>query len=136
MSTLKQVAQAAMDKQFRREVAKTKFRNVRVTVDGIDFQSKHEAHRYQELRLMEKAGMIRNLELQRPFALTVNGYPVCVYLADFTYDQLEKRGSGESWQMVTEDAKGMRTPVYVIKKKLMRAIYGIDILETRAQRSA
>lgn len=134
MSGLKDVAQAALDRQFRASVATTKFRNVKVVVDGITFDSKWEAARWMELQLEQKAGLIQHLERQRPFAIVVNDYPICTYVADFVYERLERFGAGESWQRVVEDAKGFRTEVYRLKKKLMKASLGIDIHETRARR--
>lgn len=92
-------------------------------MNGIRFDSKREAKRYQELCLLEKAGGIAKLELQPRFPLVVNGEKITSYRADFRY--LDVR-SGE---IVVEDAKGVKTPVYRLKKKLVRAIYGIDIQE-------
>lgn len=92
------------------------------TVDGIRFASKGEAMRYQELRLLEQAGQISGLELQPKFRLEVNGVKIADYVADFRYT--------EAGQVVTEDYKGMKTPVYRIKKKLVKALHNVDILET------
>ena len=64
---------------------RSKFRAVRTTVDGITFASKAEARRYQELRLLEKAGVITELELQPRYQLAVNNMDICEYRADFTY---------------------------------------------------
>jgi hypothetical protein len=134
--SLKEVAEAAVAKGFRVDVAKaTKMRNVPTPVDGIVFASKWEAHRWTELRLEEKAGLVRKLERQRPFALVVNERHVCDYIADFVYERLERFASGESWQRVVEDAKGFRTEKYRLKKKLMRACLGIEIHEVRRERS-
>jgi hypothetical protein len=87
------------------------------------FASKREYARYQDLKLMEKAGEITELACQPGFRLEVNGDLICTYKADFSYR--DKQG-----MPVTEDVKGVRTPVYRIKAKLMRALYGITILET------
>jgi hypothetical protein len=134
VSGLKDVAEAAVAGRFKRIVAGTKFRNVKVTVDGITFDSKFEAHRWTELRLEEKAGTIRRLERQRPFAIVINDFPVCTYIADFVYEREIQFASGSSWQRIVEDAKGFRTEIYRLKKKLMRAALGVEILETRARR--
>ena len=72
---------------------------------------------------MEKAGEIRDLQLQPKFDLIVNGVKVGKYVADFKYVDGEPK-------YVVEDCKGMKTPVYRLKKKLMAAIHNIDILET------
>lgn len=106
-----------------------KYHNTRVTVDNIKFCSKKEASRYLELKLLEKAKLITNLELQVHFDLIpdykINGKTnrKVVYVADFAYFD-------ENGNRVVEDVKGMKTEVYKIKKKLMAWIYNIDILET------
>lgn len=86
-------------------------------VGGILFDSKKEAARYQELRLLEKAGEIHDLRLQVPFELQPkfrkNGktWRAVTYVADFVY--LTKEG-----EEVIEDVKGMRTDVYRLKRKM------------------
>lgn len=102
--------------------SKSKWRNVRTTVDGITFASKREAKRYGERKIELLAGAITDLELQKPFRLDVNGVHICDYIADFVY-----RRNGVQ---ITEDAKGKATELYRIKKALMRAIYGIEIFES------
>ena len=64
---------------------KHKYRAVKTTVDGITFDSKKEAKRYTELKLLEKSGMITHLELQPTYQITVNGVDICKYKADFRY---------------------------------------------------
>lgn len=101
--------------------------NARKTeVDGITFDSRREALRYQELRLMVRAGLICELETQKKFDIVINDQKVCSYYADFMYYDKEK----ECW--VVEDVKGgkaTQTPVYRLKKKLMKAVLGVDIQE-------
>lgn len=108
----------------------SKYHNVKTTVDGITFDSKREAQRYGELKLMEQAGEIRKLALQQKFELTVvegkRVTDVGTYIADFTYFDTS---GGKSFPVV-EDCKGHRTAVYRIKKKLMKAIYNIEVKET------
>lgn len=99
------------------------------TRDGILFSSKLERIRYDELKLLERAGHIYKLALQVPFNLTVKGpfgeeVIVAKYIADFTYWE---RGFGT--KMVVEDVKGMRTPVYNLKKRMMAACYNVKIKE-------
>lgn len=103
----------------------SKYGAVRTEVDGIVFASKSEARRYSELKLAQAAGEISGLELQVKYPLVVNGVKVADYVCDFRY---RERGRG----LVVEDRKGMRTPVYRLKRKLMKAIHGIDIFETGA----
>ena len=63
----------------------TKYRAIKTVVDGITFDSKKEAKRYSELKMMEKAGIIATLRLQPEFKCMVNGKKVCTYKADFEY---------------------------------------------------
>lgn len=105
---------------------KNKFNAVKTVVDGLTFDSKREAARYSQLRLLEKAGQIRNLRRQIKYPIDVNGHKVCTYWADFCYEELHKT----RWVEITEDVKGHRTPIYNLKKRLMRAVWGIDIRET------
>jgi hypothetical protein len=106
----------------------TKYGNTRVVEDGYTFDSKAEFRRYQELKLLEKAGEIYNLQVHVPFPLVVEGILVCTYEADFVY-QLP---SGSLGDLVVEDVKGYRTDLYRLKKKLMYACKGIKIQEVRA----
>lgn len=103
--------------------SKSKYHNVRTLHDGITFDSAHEATRYAQLKLLERAGEITDLQLQVPFKITINGQLVCTYKADFTYTD---RRTGRP---VVEDAKGCSTREYRIKKNLMRAVLGIEIVE-------
>jgi hypothetical protein len=101
-----------------------KFHARKCTVDGHEFDSRREARRYQALRLLEQAGEIRDLELQPPFVIhSVAGGAVCTYIADFRY--LDVR----TGHMVVEDVKGVRTPVYRLKRKFVQAEYGISVRE-------
>lgn len=93
----------------------------KTTVDNITFDSKKEAGRYRELKLMEKAGLIRGLILQATIPCIVNGKKVCDYRADFSYIEGDRH--------IVEDVKGVKTPVYQLKKKLVFALHGITITE-------
>ncbi len=104
-----------------RENEMNKYRNIPTTIDGVTFASKKEARRYQELKLMQKANAITELTLQPVFPIEVNGQKICKYLADFQY-----RENGE---LVVEDAKGVLTPAYRLKKKLVKALHGIEVKE-------
>ena len=108
----------------------SKYNARKTVVDGITFDSKKEAARYQELRLMVRGGLIHDLEHQVAFTLIPSQQnelgrtierPV-TYVADFVY----KEGS----RQVVEDCKGVRTPVYVLKRKMMLYFHGIRIKET------
>ncbi len=106
-----------------------KYNSKKCNFDGIVFDSKKEANRYLELKLLQKAGKIQNLRLQVPFELIpaqkVNGKVVersCKYVCDFMYE--------ENGKTVVEDTKGFKTNEYIIKRKLMLSVYGIKIKET------
>lgn len=105
-----------------------KYHAIPTEVDGHRFASRAEARRYSELRLMEQAGEITALELQPVFPLVVNDTKVGTYIADFRY----RTSAGV---LVIEDVKGgnaTRTPVYRLKVKLVRALYGVEIQEVGA----
>lgn len=106
----------------------SKYRAKKTVVDGITFDSKKEAERWCELKLMEKAGMISDLQRQVTFQLIptikIKGKVAersCSYKADFVYEQ--------DGAQVVEDVKGMRTDAYRIKRKLMLWVHGIVIKE-------
>ena len=103
--------------------ARAKYRNKKTVVDGIKFDSQREATRYSVLKIMQAAGVISDLRLQVPYVITVNGLKICKYVADFVYVD---RG-----REVVEDVKGMKTPTYNLKKKLMKAVHGIEIQEVK-----
>lgn len=112
--------------EYRAALGRSKYRAEPTEVDGIPFASKMEARRYRELRLAERAGEICELQLQVRYPITVNGVRVCTYVADFVYTETR------TGLFVVEDVKGFRTRVFVLKKQLMQAVYGITIRETRA----
>lgn len=105
-----------------------KYRNTAVMRNGEKFDSAKEARRYGELILLERAGQISGLQRQVRFELIpsqrVDGRVVeraCSYVADFVYQ--------ENGKTVVEDTKGFRTKDYIIKRKLMLYIRGIQIKE-------
>lgn len=116
-----------------------KYSNQKVTIDGETFDSKKEAKRYCELKLLERAGEIRHLRRQEKFLLIPSQYEEvvdakgkpkqkciereCVYIADFVYQD------SRTGKLVVEDTKGVRTKEYIIKRKLMLKEYGIKISE-------
>ena len=103
----------------------SKYYNRKTTYQGVQFDSQKEAKRYQELLLLTRAGSIRNLECQPRYDLVVNGHKLGYYRADFRYEEMT---TGES---ITEDVKSpvTKTAVYQLKKKLVKAIYGIEVRE-------
>lgn len=104
--------------------ARHKYSARRTVVDGITFPSKREARRYRELALLAAAGDILALELQPAWDLHApGGRKVCTYIADFRY---VVAATGET---VIEDSKGVRTPIYRLKKKWLLAEHGIAVRE-------
>ena len=90
----------------------------RRTADGITFHSMAEMNRYRELKGLEKAGIISDLELQPKLLLipkTEKGGRAVYYYADFKYIKNGK--------IIYEDVKGVQTEVYKLKKKLLMWIY-------------
>lgn len=112
---------------------RSKYSAIPTVVEGYRFASKREAARYQALRLLERAKLIGELRRQPEFPLHVvrlyrNGWPISIvtvakYVADFEYLMFD---TGE---IVVEDVKGMRTPLYILKRKLAEAIHGITVRE-------
>ena len=119
-----------------------KYGNKKIEVDGKTFDSQKEANRYYELRLLERAGAISDLQTQVKFELIPAQYETferfgkkgkplkagkkliesgVSYYADFVYK--------ENGKTVVEDTKGAKTKEYIIKRKLMLYIHGIRIKE-------
>lgn len=100
--------------------AKSKYNNSKTEVDGIKFDSKKEACRWQELLIMQKSGIIQDLERQKRFQIVpkTEGEQAVYYIADFIYKQNDK--------MICEDVKSQATrknKVYIIKRKLFKYLY-------------
>lgn len=123
-----------------------KYHNKKYTYLGIKFDSLKECRRYSELRLLEQSGKIKDLELQKAYELIPAQYEestevytkglhkgepkpgrllerAVVYRADFVYTDCE------TGKQVVEDTKGMRTPEYILKRKMMLYIHHIKIKE-------
>lgn len=110
-------------KKEKKEESRNKYGNQKVyTEDGV-FDSKREAKRYKQLRMLLKAGEIAFLACQVQFELNAGGSHSLIYIADFHYMD---RQTGK---YIVEDAKGARTEVYKKKCRLMKEVYGIDIKE-------
>ena len=118
----------------------SKYHAKKIEAEGQTFDSRKEYRRWCALRLLERAGAITDLRRQVKYVLIPAQYgpstvgprggvkrgPLlereCAYIADFVYQK-----DGET---VVEDVKGVRTPEYVMKRKLLLERYGIRILET------
>ena len=112
----------------------------RVTPTGavIRFDSQREARRYDDLIAWQKTGEIKDLRLQVDFTLQeaytdTEGQRVRAirYRADFAYLQRSMGREGYTWVLVVEDVKSRatRTKDYLLKRKLMKDRFGIDIVE-------
>ena len=88
------------------------------------FDSKWEAERYGQLIMLQRANQIRDLVTQVKFDIKINNEKICTYVADFTYYEKNKDGVEE---FIVEDAKGLETAVFRLKKKLMKAVNNIEI---------
>lgn len=107
----------------------SKYLNKKVEVDGIVFDSQKEAERYLELKALEAAGSIHFLRRQIRVPLVVAETLVAHWVADFEYIE----GPIPTGPLIWEDVKSDYTrklPVYRLKKKLVKAIYGREIKET------
>lgn len=110
-------------------IMKSKYRNIKTTIDGIKFDSKKEAERYKELKLLERAGEIKYLQLQKEFVVVPESelYKEVVYKADFVYTEIKTN------KRIIEDVKGYRKgtayTIFKIKQKLMYHIYGLEVVE-------
>lgn len=119
----------------------SKYHAKKVSIQGEVFDSKKEARRFLELQMLEKAGRISGLQRQKKFVLVPAQYEPettgprggkikgkllereVAYYADFVYFDEEEK------DFVIEDAKGVRTPEYVIKRKLLLWLKGYRIRE-------
>ena len=116
---------------FGKDQSKNKYHNVKWEMDGEKFDSQKEARRWSELKLLERAHEISDLQRQVRYELIPNQYVdgklaerKCDYLADFVYK--DKDGN-----VIVEDtkSKATKTPVYLVKRKLMLFVHGIRIKE-------
>ena len=107
-----------------------KYRSRKTEIGNITFDSKAEANRYKELKLLEKAGVISRLELQPKFELQPSfkkkgkAYRAINYIADFMYCDKEKGN-----KMIVEDVKGFETKDFKIKRKMFEYQYDNLTLE-------
>jgi hypothetical protein len=112
-----------------RSIRRSKYRNMRVIVDGLKFQSKREAKAWCDLKHRERAGEISELRRQVPYQLYASTEcggivaPICKYVADFVFIDNRTR------ETVVADAKGgCITPMFRLKQKMMRICYGIEVV--------
>ena len=129
----KSASQVVTAKQFREAVVAgevrdgqkvgrghNKFRNKKVVIDGIKFDSTLEGNYYIELKHRRALGLI-DFQTQVKYPIVINGILICTYIADFV---VTDKSSGA---VSVEDTKGVLTDVFKLKRKLMAAVLGIDI---------
>ncbi|MBO4640846.1 MAG: DUF1064 domain-containing protein [Treponema sp.] len=107
---------------FNPYARQNKYHNVKTYVDKIKFDSKKEANRYLELCMLEKSGIIKNLERQKRFEIVpkTDGERAVFYISDFVYWEVK------SGKLVCEDVKSdatRRDKTYIIKRKLFKYLY-------------
>lgn len=107
-----------------------KYRNRPCQIGAEKYRSQKEASRHQSLLLLQRAGKIAGLTREVPFVLAPKVHiagekrarPAVRYVLDFLY-------STDDGRQVAEDAKGIQTPVYRLKKHLMATVHGIHVVE-------
>lgn len=108
--------------EFRQTARRNKYGAKKTTLDGITFDSKAEARFYAELKQREKDGEVGGLELQRPFVVYgPKGETITTYKADFAFWDFKE----DRFRVI--DVKGVQTPVFRLKRKLVRSFLGIEV---------
>ena len=105
-------------------MTRPKYGNRKIEVDGYKFDSKAEAAHYQDLRLLARANKIRDLQVHPRWRLTVNGIDCGYYEADFAYFEDNERVVIDIKSPITA-----KNSTYRLKKRLIKAIYGLEIRE-------
>ncbi len=109
-------------------IKESKFKNKKTIIDGITFDSKKESQRYSTLKALQDSGKIKDLQMQVKYRIVIDSYKICTYIADFSYKDL----TTFLQPTIVEDVKSEYTkkmPIYRLKKKLMLAVFGIEIKE-------
>jgi hypothetical protein len=102
-----------------------KYKNIKTVINGINFDSKKEANYYGILKIKQKANLIDSFQMQVKYDLKVNGIKIGFYKADF----VTFRGGVVLEVIDVKSEMTKKLPVYRLKKKLIKAIYGFDIVE-------
>ena len=97
----------------------SKYKAVKTSIDGITFASKREAYYYVIYKRLAEVGKIKDLQLQPKFPFIYNGKKIFTYIADFSY--VDEFGTH------IIDVKGVETPIFRLKKKLIEAQHKIEI---------
>lgn len=121
MRLTKEQYESLLNKSIDRKV--NKYKNKKIIIDGIEFDSQLEGKRYKELKLLTKVGVIKDLQLQPTFELIPTfkknnkTYRKTTYKADFSYFDTRLN------KIVVEDTKGFKTDIYKLKKKMFEYKY-------------
>jgi len=125
-------ARALIAESRQQSAKKSKFGNIKVEADGYIFDSKWEYEHYCELKLKQRAGLIRSLMVKQSFVVSNEivlygkKHKARIYIADFTYFENDTEGNS---QFVVVDTKGVKTPEYILKRHLMKERNNIEIRE-------
>lgn len=110
---------------------RSKYGAKRTKIDGVTFDSKAEARHYLELKALEKAGKIEKLVCHPAYRIEFNGTFICRVELDFTFfEKVDSRAhcrTDSGYLEVFEDVKGVDTAVSRLKRKLLKAFYGIEV---------
>lgn len=112
----------------KRKKSKSKYKNTKVVIDGIKFDSIKESKRYIVLKGLQEAGEISDLKLQPSFNIAKSVYldgrkrAIRKYKADFSYINADG-------DYIVEDVKGFKTPLYLLKRHLVKEIHNIEVTE-------
>lgn len=119
---MKQERMTAAEFRAEKPTKRNKYGAKKTTIDGITFDSKAESDYYALLKMREKAGEVSGVEMQHPFALVgPDGLLIATYRCDFAFwDLVEGR-----FRVI--DVKGVETPVFKLKRKLMKSFLGINV---------
>lgn len=117
---------------------RSKYGNKKTVRHGMEFDSKKEADRYDVLLLLQRAGDVRNIRHHVRYDFRVNGILIAWYEADFVYEERARfpmNGGAAAtvdgvWCEIVEDVKGFPAKTWPMKKKLLKAIHGIDVRVT------
>lgn len=99
-----------------------KYRNKKVTYDGIEFDSQREFKYYLDFKEQQKSGRISGLEVHPKFRCEINGLKICTYEADFGFTEQGRRRVLDVKSPVTA-----KLPTFRLKKKLVEALHNVTI---------
>ena len=107
----------------KKKKKRSKFNNKKTIIDEIEFHSEREAKYYKKLKILLKAGEIGLLEMQVPYELNPGGSYSYKYIADFVFFD------SKTGEKNVVDVKGFRTKEYIRKRRLMKKVYGVELIE-------